>query len=261
MTLQLASEQIIGKLHAVDCWIWWGFQMQLLPIVAKMVANCWIDDVFLTNAYFAWFQWALSGSFEVLRDKSIFANVESGVASITSGHSWSWCWCQCWCCCQCWCWFWCHWCFQWWIIPWPQLHRTALRALSGFQCRSFETISDAHSRLPKSELSKDQQHIICKTRFLPLRPWGSPRTLGLKSVCFSKYSIWSSNSNFEPPFPFLTFLFLDLFRRWNMSFRAGSVVRLEVLGAICEMKHCQVGNGQLSLLYNAPLIAPLIGKQ
>ena len=46
-----------------------------------------------------------------------------------------------------------------------------------------------------------------------------------------------------------------------MSFRAGSVVRLEVLGAICEMKHCQVGNGQLSLLYNAPLIAPLIGKQ
>ena len=46
-----------------------------------------------------------------------------------------------------------------------------------------------------------------------------------------------------------------------MSFRAWSGGRPEVLVAICEMKHCQVGNGQLSLLYNAPLIAPLIGKQ
>ena len=46
-----------------------------------------------------------------------------------------------------------------------------------------------------------------------------------------------------------------------MSFRAWSGGRLEVLGAICEMKHCQVGNGQLSLLYNAPLIAPLMDKQ
>ena len=48
-----------------------------------------------------------------------------------------------------------------------------------------------------------------------------------------------------------------------MSFRAWSGGRLEVLGAIWEMKHCQVGNGQLSLslLYNAPLIAPLMDKQ
>ena len=46
-----------------------------------------------------------------------------------------------------------------------------------------------------------------------------------------------------------------------MSFRAWSGGRLEVQGAICEMKHCQVGTGQLSLLYNAPLIAPLMDKQ
>ena len=59
---------------------------------------------------------------------------------------------------------------------------------------------------------------------------------------------------------FLTFLFWR-FRERNMSFRAWSGGRLEVLGAIWEMKHCQVGNGQLSLLYNAPLIAPLMDKQ
>ena len=64
---------------------------------------------------------------------------------------------------------------------------------------SFETISDAHSRLPKSELSKDQQHIICKTRFLPLRPRGSPRTLGLKSVFFLKLKF---KFKFWTPFPF-----------------------------------------------------------
>ena len=59
---------------------------------------------------------------------------------------------------------------------------------------------------------------------------------------------------------FLTFLFWRFPER-NMSFRAWSGGRLEVLGAIWEMKHCQVGNGQLSLLYNAPLIAPLMDKQ
>ena len=72
---------------------------------------------------------------------------------------------------------------------------------------SFETISDAHSRLPKSELSKDQQHIICKTRFLPLRPWGSPRTLGLKSVFFL-------NTPFEVQIQILNPLSLS----WHFSF-------------------------------------------